>query len=312
LIVLLIESGALYAQLARAFRAQHERDTAEISSVNARLRTVLDSSPLPVFSLDPDGRVASWNPAAERIFGYAASDLIGRRLSALRQDSSVFEDAGKRAGAGETVRDLRAQWRHRDGRVLEISVSAAPISESGAKLGGVVYVAEDVTERSKLERQLIQSQKMEAVGQLTGGVAHDFNNILTVITGTIDLLHEALAEQPQLAAVARMIDDAATRGAELTRQLLAFARKQPLQPQKTDLNSLVAATTKLLRPTLGEQIEIESVLPPDTWPALIDPSQLTSALLNLSMAGSSRSRRATSCSTRLMRRRTPTSCPATM
>ena len=283
LIVLLIESGALYAQLARAFRAQHERDTAEISSINARLRTVLDSSPLPIFSLDPAGRVASWNAAAERIFGCAASDVIGQSLSSLQPDGGAFDDAGRRASAGETLRDLRAQWRHRDGRVLEISVSAAPINGSDAKRGGVVYVAEDVTEKTKLERQLIQSQKMDAVGQLTGGVAHDFNNILTVITGTIDLLHDALASEPQLAAVARMIDDAATRGAELTRQLLAFARKQPLQPQKTDLNTLVAGVTKLLRPTLGEQIEIETALAQDAWPALIDPSQLTSALLNLSI-----------------------------
>jgi PAS domain S-box-containing protein len=283
LIVLLIESGALYAQVARAFRIQHERDTVEISNVSARLSTVLESSPLPIFSLDPQNRVLSWNAAAERVFAIEAATAIGRPFASLQHDIGVFEEAGKRASAGETPRELRTQWQHGDGRTLEISFSAAPIKGPDAAHGGVVYVAEDITERTKLERQLIQVQKMDAVGQLTGGVAHDFNNILTVITGTIDLLHEALADKPQLAAVAQMIDDAAMRGADLTRQLLAFARKQPLQPQRTDLNALVAGAAKLLRPTLGEQIEIESVLADDAWPALIDPSQLTSALLNLSI-----------------------------
>ncbi|MBV8836424.1 MAG: MASE4 domain-containing protein, partial [Alphaproteobacteria bacterium] len=266
LIVLLIESGALYAQLARAFRAQHERDTAEISNANARLSTVLDSSPLPIFSLDPQHRVLTWNAAAERIFGVAPAAAIGKPFASLQRDTAAFEEASQRVAAGETPRDLRTRWQHRDGRVLEISLSAAQIKGAATVGDGVVFVAEDITETSKLERQLIQAQKMDAVGQLTGGVAHDFNNILTVITGTIDLLHEGLADQPQLAAVARMIDDAAARGAELTRQLLAFARKQPLQPQRTDLNTLVAGAAKLLRPTLGEQIEIETALAPDAWP----------------------------------------------
>ena len=100
---------------------------------------------------------------------------------------------------------------------------------------------------------------MEAVGQLTGGIAHDFNNILTVITGTIEILAEAVEKEPQLAAITRMIDEAASRGADLTQHLLAFARKQPLQPRETDVNTLIIDTAKLLRPTLGEQIEIESV-----------------------------------------------------
>jgi nitrogen-specific signal transduction histidine kinase len=151
------------------------------------------------------------------------------------------------------------------------------------QISGAVYVAEDVTDKLKLERQLTQSQKMEAVGQLTGGVAHDFNNILTVITGTVEILHDELADRPQLAVIAKMIDEAAMRGAELTKGLLAFARKQPLQPRETDLNNLVVDAAKLLRPTLGEQIEIKSILSDDAWLALIDPSQLTSALLNLSI-----------------------------
>ncbi len=102
---------------------------------------------------------------------------------------------------------------------------------------------------------------MEALGQLTGGIAHDFNNILTVITGTIEIVADAVKDEPQLAAITRMIDEAASRGADLTQHLLAFARKQPLQPREIDINTLVIDTAKLLRPTLGEQIEIESRLP---------------------------------------------------
>jgi CheY-like chemotaxis protein len=124
---------------------------------------------------------------------------------------------------------------------------------------------------------------MDAIGQLTGGIAHDFNNILTVITGTIEMLAQGVAGQPKLAAIARMIDDAAERGSELTRRLLAFARKQPLQPREIDVNTLIMDAAHLLRPALGEQIEIESILADDAWPALVDPSQLTTALLNLAV-----------------------------
>jgi CheY-like chemotaxis protein len=124
---------------------------------------------------------------------------------------------------------------------------------------------------------------MEAVGQLTGGIAHDLNNILTVITGTIEILAESVADRPELAAIAKMIEEAAARGADLTQRLLAFARKQPLQPREVDVNSLVMEAANLLRPTLGEQTEIHMVLAGDASHALIDPSQLTNAILNLAL-----------------------------
>jgi signal transduction histidine kinase len=138
-------------------------------------------------------------------------------------------------------------------------------------------------EKNAADLQLRQAQKMEAVGQLTGGIAHDLNNILTVITGTIEILAEAVAERPELVAIARMIDEAAERGADLTQRLLAFARKQPLQPREVDVNSLVIEATNLLRPTLGEQVEVKIMLAGDTARALIDPSQLTNAILNLAL-----------------------------
>src|SRR6185312_914057 len=133
------------------------------------------------------------------------------------------------------------------------------------------------------EAQVRQAQKMEAVGQLTGGVAHDFNNILTVITGSIEILGDAVKDRPQLVQITDMISAAAARGADLTRHLLAFARRQPLQPRNTDVNALVIDAARLLRPTLGEQIEIESMLAHDSATALIDPSQLSTAILNLAL-----------------------------
>jgi len=133
------------------------------------------------------------------------------------------------------------------------------------------------------EAQIRQAQKMEAIGQLTGGVAHDFNNILTVVIGCIEMLADAVRDRPHLTQITDMINSAATRGADLTKYLLAFARRQPLQPRPTDVNALVVDTAQLLRPTLGEQIEIDSMLAHDSAPALIDPSQLSTAILNLAL-----------------------------
>lgn len=128
-----------------------------------------------------------------------------------------------------------------------------------------------------------RAQRMEIVGQLTGGVVHDFNNILTVITGTIEILAEAVADRPELAAIAKLIDEAASRGADLTSHLLAFARGQSSQPRDVDVNALLAEAARLLRPTLGDHIEIDSILAPDISSALADPHQLMTAILNLAI-----------------------------
>jgi nitrogen-specific signal transduction histidine kinase len=141
----------------------------------------------------------------------------------------------------------------------------------------------DLTEKIAAEERLRQSEKMEAIGQLTGGIAHDFNNILTVITGTIEILAGAVSKEPQLAAITKMIDEAAARGADLTQHLLAFARRQPLQPREIDVNTLIIDTAKLLRPTLGEHIEIESVFKDETCFATVDPNHLATAILNLAL-----------------------------
>jgi nitrogen-specific signal transduction histidine kinase len=141
--------------------------------------------------------------------------------------------------------------------------------------------ATDLTHQHEAEERLRQCQKMDAIGHLTGGVAHDFNNVLTVITGTIEILSEGVADRPQLAAIAQLIDDAATRGAEITSQLLALARRQPLAPREIEVNDLLTETARLLKPTLGEHIELKLVLAKDGSFALADSSQLSAAVINL-------------------------------
>jgi signal transduction histidine kinase len=140
-----------------------------------------------------------------------------------------------------------------------------------------------LSEKNAAELQLRQTQKMEAVGQLTGGIAHDLNNILTVITGTIEILAEGVADRPELVAITKMIDEAGARGADLTQRLLAFARKQPLQPREVDVNALVIEAANSLRRTLGEHAEVQIMLAGNTARALIDPNQLTNAILNLAL-----------------------------
>ena len=157
------------------------------------------------------------------------------------------------------------------------------LEEEGKQRRGAETLLQRFRETDATATQIRQAQKMEAVGQLTGGIAHDFNNILTVITGTIEILGEAVADRPQLAKIARLIEEAASRGAALTQHLLAFARKQPLQPTSVDINALMVDTVKLLQPTIGERVGIDFVPGEDVAPALVDASQLATAILNLAL-----------------------------
>ena len=164
---------------------------------------------------------------------------------------------------------------------LALRESEARLREANESLEAKVEAR--TRELLEVEAKFRQAQKMEAIGQLTGGIAHDFNNILTVITGTIEILADAVKGEPQLAAITRMIDEAASRGADLTQHLLAFARKQPLEPKETDVNTLIIDTAKLLQRTLGEHVEIESVFEDEACPAIVDPNQLATAILNLAL-----------------------------
>jgi PAS domain S-box-containing protein len=251
-------------------------------------RGIIDTALDAFVQIDESGSILNWNWQAEKIFGWPRQDALGKNLIELiiagtdRDDLTAALQRFLRSGQDQILgrrREMTA--RRRDGKefTAELSVTALKTRE-GFVFNGFFR---DLTDKIAAEDRIRQAEKMEAVGQLTGGIAHDFNNILTVITGTIEILAEAVEKEPQLSAITRMIDEAASRGADLTHHLLAFARKQPLQPREIDVNMLVIDTAKLLRPTLGEQIEIETVFENETCFATVDPNQLATAILNLAL-----------------------------
>ncbi|MEH2527987.1 signal transduction histidine kinase [Bradyrhizobium sp. AZCC 2176] len=166
---------------------------------------------------------------------------------------------------------------------VHLMISGRPLRDASGAISGAALVYHDATASRETEHKLLQSQKLDAIGKLTGGVAHDFNNMLTVITGTTETLVARLAHEPALQKTAELIDQAAERCSELIQHLLAFARRQPLQPRNVDINATVLDIAKLLRPTLGEQIEVNSILEQEVATAHIDPSQLANSLLNMAI-----------------------------
>jgi PAS domain S-box-containing protein len=273
-----------FARMASDVREKTEALTREVAERRSITDTALDA----FVQIDQAGTIVEWNPQAEATFGWPRREAVGQLLGALIVPPAHREHHAQglarflRTGES-TILDKRMELAalRSDGREITVELTITALRRpDGFIFNGFIR---DVTDRIAAEGQLRQSQKMDAVGQLTGGVAHDFNNILTVITGTIEILEDGVADRPDLATIAKMIDEAATRGAELTRQLLAFARRQPLDPRETDVNRLVIETARLLKPTLGEHIEIESMLEDDAWSALVDPSQLSAAIVNLAV-----------------------------
>ena len=249
-------------------------------------RGIIDTALDAFVQVDAQGIIRDWNTQAENLLGWRRDEALGK---------NAFELMGRPEGPLKTAlqafllsrdhlvrhprRELQVRRRDRTEITAELSIAALKTRD------GFVFNAfiRDLTERIAAEERIRQAEKMEAMGQLTGGIAHDFNNILTVITGTIEILADAVKEEPQLAAITQMIDEAASRGADLTQHLLAFARKQPLEPKATDVNTLIIDTAKLLQRTLGEHVEIESVFDEETCPAIVDPNQLATAILNLAL-----------------------------
>jgi PAS domain S-box-containing protein len=259
-------------------------------SVNV-LQSTFRSMAEAVLVIDADSNVLLSNAAAERMLMHRS----GMNLRNLRELSEIFHGDGlmpmkpdelpsARVLRGEQFEQMEMIVRPHDGRrSRHFMISGRPMRDGQGNISGAVLVYHDATASRETERQLHQSQKLDAIGKLTGGVAHDFNNMLTVISGNTETLVAQLKQQPELQRVARLIDDAAERCAELIQHLLAFARKQPLQPRDVEINTAISDIAKLLRPTLGEQIQIETVLEQGPLTSHIDPSRLTNAVLNMAI-----------------------------
>jgi PAS domain S-box-containing protein len=239
-----------------------------------------------IFMLDPEGRVVSWNPGAARAKGYAAEEILGEHFSRFYTEEDRRD--GRPAQALETAaaqgRYEAEGWRVRkDGSRFWANVVIDPIRDETGHLLGFAKITRDITERHALEEaknRLYYAQKLETVGQLTAGVAHEFNNLLTAILGSLDFITR-LTEDSRVNRFADTAQRAAGRGAKLVSQLLAFSRRQTLQPQTSNINELIRMFEELLRQAGKETIRLELDLDPDLWLSDLDRAQFQSALLNL-------------------------------
>jgi len=249
----------------------------------ARLAAIVDCSDDAIVSMTIDGIVVNWNPGAERQYGYLAEEMIGRSISVLFAPDQYQEylqildkvRKGERLPAYDTVR------RRKDGTAIPVSVDVCPIEVRNGEIVGASKIAHDITRMKQLEEQFRQSQKMEAVGRLAGGVAHDFNNLLTVICGYSDLALNPPSPDARPREWLMEIRSAAERAATLTRQLLAFSRKQMLEPKVLNLNTVVANCEKMLRRLVDEDVDLVSVLDPSLGRVSTDPGQIEQVLVNL-------------------------------
>lgn len=255
-----------------------------LRETNAALQGLIQASPLAIISVDMDANITSWNRAAEAIFGWRENDVIGRRLPFLVEETEDSSRAlrnvllkGNPMPAAETV------WRHKDGTPVRVSLSAALMRDRQGRPSGAMTLVADVTERRNLEDQLRQSQKLEAVGRLAGGLAHDFNNILTAIAGFAELTLLKLPAADPLARNVEEILTAANQASALTRQLMAFSRKQVLEPRVLDLNAVITGLEPMLRRLIGEDVDLITRLEPDLGAIRADPNHVEQIILNLAI-----------------------------
>jgi PAS domain S-box-containing protein len=244
-----------------------------------------------IYMLDPGGHVASWNAGAERIKGYAASEILGAHFSRFYTEED--RNAGAPQRALETaIREGRFEKEsyrlRKDGTKFLAHIVIDPIRDDHGNVIGFAKITRDITEREEtrmaLERtreQLFQSQKMEAIGKLTGGVAHDFNNLLMVIQSSLELLRKRMPDNAQVSPLIQNAMRATERGAALTQRMLAFARRQDIEKRAIDMPQLIGETKELLQRSLGPAFDIETEFDGGTPKVLADPNQLESALLNL-------------------------------
>jgi PAS domain S-box-containing protein len=267
---------------------QQERDLFE-SERNFRL-LVEGVADYALYMLDPTGVVTSWNIGGQRIKGYSPAEIIGQHFS--RFYTEVDRTNGKPLRALRIAREQgryeEEGWRVRkDGTFFWASVIIDPIYEDG-KLVGFAKITRDITERREVQlkleqihQQLAESQKLDALGQLTGGVAHDFNNLLMIISGSLHTLKKAVGDDPKSQRALSAIEGATKRGASLTSQLLTFARRQSVNPQAVDVAERIDAVREVLDTGVGSAVTLQFDVAPDVWPVMVDVAEFETALVNL-------------------------------
>ena len=249
-----------------------------------RFRTMFAAAPTAIMLFDRGGTILAANRSAEALFGYSEQELLGKLPTSFRHPDDV--EAGDEA-FGELVRGERDSYRReasfvtKSGSTVVAHLATALVRDADGKPGYLIGMAEDVTEQRQLEEQLRQSQKLEAIGRLAGGVAHDFNNVLTAIGGYTTLALEHAESGSALHGDLEEIRKATDRATMLTRQLLAFGRKQVLMPELLDLNGVVLELESMLRPLIGEDVALTTQLEPELGPIEADPGQLHQVVMNL-------------------------------
>ena len=242
------------------------------------------AAPLAIIIVDREARVLQWNPAAEGIFGWSEAETLGKLIPIVPpEEREAFEHTLESDWRGEPLSDLRARRLRKGGALVDVSLWTAPLRDRQGQIVASLQLFADITERIRLEDQFRQAQKMEAIGRLAGGVAHDFNNILTVIGGFCNVALEGV--QPDDPVVGDLVEirKASDRAASLTRQLLAFSRRQILSPKVLELNTLIHDMEKMVGRILGEDVELILALSEQLGPIEADPGQIEQVLLNLAV-----------------------------
>jgi PAS domain S-box-containing protein len=260
-------------------------EAAVVESEN-KLRSIANAAQDGILMLDPEGRISYWNPAAEKMFQFTAEEAMGKELHRLLAPSHLSEvfiggfSRFTKTGEGPLVnRTLETTARRKNGAEFPIEVSVSAFKENGR--WNAVGIVRDITDRSKLEAQLRQSQKMEAVGQLAGGIAHDFNNLLSAIMGYGQIVNKKMAADDPLKLYVGYLLESADRAAYLTRSLLAFSRKQIINPTIVDANEVIGKIDKFLRRIIGEDVELKTVFRQHALFVNADRSQIEQVLMNL-------------------------------
>jgi len=246
-------------------------------------RSLVTHAPYGVCRCDADGILLDVNPALVAMLGYeTGAELVGRNLANLYSDSQQWFSLADFLRSLQKFHGLAADWVRKDRTAINVRLSGRAFRDDGHAIYFELF-AEDVTERRLLEQQLRQAQKMEAIGRLAGGIAHDFNNLLMVISGYSEFLLERIGPDPALRGPAQEIANAAERATSLTRQLLAFSRKQMLAPKVVDLNGVVTESLKMLTRLIGEDIDLVMVPGADIGAVKADPGQIEQVVMNLAV-----------------------------